>query len=154
MVPFNTDKEIHLWQITATQSLNLANVQALLLSSDLKLKKNRNIANSVSLNIILIHTVVEKIDFNKTLYVRKTFNSIAGIKNSSHNFTAPWYFEDFIAFIYKVNDYDFPCAAYVNGKFIEFKNISDEDRDIYRSYSGSYVEEVCPLWVREGKFKF
>ena len=96
----------------------------------------------------------EKIDFNKTLYVRKTFNSIAGIKNSSHNFTAPWYFEDFIAFIYKVNDYDFPCAAYVNGKFIEFKNISDEDRDIYRSYSGSYVEEVCPLWVREGKFKF
>lgn len=96
----------------------------------------------------------KELDFNKTFYVRKTFNSISGIKNSSHNFTEPWYFEDFIAFIYKVNDYDFPCAAYVNGKFVEFKNISDEDRDIYKSYSGSYVEEVCPLWVREDKFKF
>ena len=96
----------------------------------------------------------EEINFNKTFYIRKTFNSIAGIKNSSRNFTQPWYFEDFIAFIYKVNDYDFPCAAYVNGKFIEFKDLSDEDRDIYRSYSGSYVKEVCPLWVREDKFKF
>lgn len=96
----------------------------------------------------------EEIDFNKTFYIRKTFNSIAGIKNSSRNFTPPWYFEDFIAFIYKVNDYDFPCAAYVNGKLIEFKNLSDEDIDLYKSYSGSYVEEVCPLWVREDKFKF
>ena len=96
----------------------------------------------------------KKLDFSKTFYIRKTFNSISGIKNSSHNFTEPWYFKDFIAFIYKVNDYDFPCAAYVNGKFVDFKNISDEDRDIYRSYSGSYVEEVCPLWVREDKFKF
>lgn len=96
----------------------------------------------------------EEINFDKTFYIRKTFNSIAGIKNSSNYFTEPWYFKDFIAFIYKVNDYDFPCAAYVNGKFVEFKNISDEDRDIYRSYSGSYVEEVCPLWVRENKFKF
>ena len=53
-----------------------------------------------------------------------------------------------------MNDYDFPCAAYANGKFVDFKNISDEDRDIYKSYSGSYVEEVCSLWVREDKFKF
>ena len=96
----------------------------------------------------------KELDFIKTFYVCKTFNSISGIKNSSHNFTEPWYFKDFIAFIYKVNDYDFPCAAYVNGKFVQFKNISDEDRDIYRSYSGSYVEEVCPLLVREDKFKF
>ena len=96
----------------------------------------------------------EEIDFSKTFYIRKTFNSIAGIKNSSRNFTPHWCFEDFIAFIYKVNDYDFPCAAYVNGKLIEFKNLSDEDIDLYKSYSGSYVEEVCPLWVREGKFKF
>lgn len=96
----------------------------------------------------------KELDFHKTFYVRKTFKSIAGIKNSSSNFTEPLYFEDFIAFIYKVNDYDFPCAAYVNGKFIGFKNLSNEDRDIYKSYSGSYVEEVCPLWVREDKFKF
>ena len=60
----------------------------------------------------------KELDFNKTFYVCKTFNSISGIKNSSHNFTEPWYFKDFIAFIYKVNDYDFPCAAYVNGKFV------------------------------------
>ena len=96
----------------------------------------------------------EEIYFNKTFYIRKTFNSISGIKNSSNYFTEPWYFKDFIAFIYKVNDYDFPCAAYVNGKLIEFKNLSDEDIDLYKSYSGSYVEEVCPLWVREDKFKF
>lgn len=96
----------------------------------------------------------EEIDFNKTFYIRKTFNSIAGIKNSFRNFTQTWYFEDFIAFIYKVNDYDFPFAAYVNGKLIEFKNLSDEDIDLYKSYSGSYVGEVCPLWVREDKFKF
>lgn len=95
----------------------------------------------------------EELDFNKTFYIRKTFNSIAGIKNSAHNFTGPWYLEDFIAFIYKVNDYDFPCAAYVNGKFVEFNNLSNEDRDVYKSYSGSYVEDVNPLWVRENKFK-
>lgn len=94
----------------------------------------------------------EELDFNKTFYMRKTYNSIAGIKNSAHNFTEPWYLEDFIAFIYKVNDYDFPCAAYVNGKFVEFDKLSNEDRDIYKSYSGSYVEEVCPLWVREPMF--
>jgi len=96
----------------------------------------------------------EELDFNKTFYMRKTYNSIAGIKNSAHNFTEPWYLEDFIAFIYKVNDYDFPCAAYVNGKFVEFNKLSDEDRDVYKSYSGSYVEDVNPLWVRENKFKF
>lgn len=96
----------------------------------------------------------EELDFNKTFYIRKTFNSIAGIKNSTHYFTQPWYFEDFIAFIYKVNAYDFPCAAYVNGKFVELDNLSDEDRDVYRSYSGHYVEDVCPLWVRENNFKF
>jgi hypothetical protein len=97
----------------------------------------------------------EALDFHKTFYIRKTFNSIAGVKNSTHYFTAPWYYddEDFIAFIYKVNDYDFPCAAYMNGKFVEFNNLSDEDCDLYRSYSGSYVEEVCPLWIRENKFK-
>lgn len=94
----------------------------------------------------------EVLDFNKTFYIRKTYNSIAGIKNSAHYFTEPWYLEDFIAFIYKVNDYDFPCAAYVNGKFIEFNNLSDKDRDIYKSYSGSYVADVCPLWVREPLF--
>lgn len=55
------------------------------------------------------------IDFHKTFYMCKTFNSIAGINNSIHHNYAPWYFEDFIAFIYKVNDYDFPCAAYVRG---------------------------------------
>lgn len=95
-----------------------------------------------------------ELDFHKTFYMRKTYNSIAGIKNSAHNFTEPWYLEDFIAFIYKVNDYDFPCAAYVNGKFVEFNNLSDEDCDVYRSYSGSYVEDVNHLWVRENKFKF
>lgn len=90
----------------------------------------------------------EVLNFHKTFYIRKTFNSIAGIKNSAHYFTSPWYDrENFIAFIYKVNDYDFPCAAYVKGKFIEFKDLSDEDRDFYRSYSGSYVEEVCSLWT-------
>jgi len=94
-----------------------------------------------------------ELDFHKTFYMCKTYNSIAGIKNSAHNFTEPWYLEDFIAFIYKVNDYDFPCAAYVNGKFVEFNNLSDEDCDVYRSYSGSYVEDVNPLWVRENKFK-
>lgn len=94
----------------------------------------------------------EELDFNKTFYMRKTYNSIAGIKNSAHYFTEPWYLEDFIAFIYKVNDYDFPCAAYVNGKFVEFDKLSNEDRDIYKSYSGSYVEDVNPLWVREPMF--
>lgn len=94
----------------------------------------------------------EVLDFNKTFYIRKTYNSIAGIKNSAHYFTEPWYLEDFIAFIYKVNDYDFPCAAYVNGKFVEFNNLSDEECDIYKSYAGSYVADVCPLWVREPLF--
>lgn len=89
----------------------------------------------------------EVLDFHKTFYIRKTYNSIAGIKNSAHYFTEPWYLEDFIAFIYKVNDYDFPVAAYVKGKFVEFDNLSNEDRDLYRSYSGSYVTEVCPLWT-------
>lgn len=90
----------------------------------------------------------EELDFHKTFYIRKTFNSIAGIKNSAHYFTSPWYDrENFIAFIYKVNDYDFPCAAYVKGKFVEFDKLSNEDRDLYRSYSGSYVAEVCPLWT-------
>lgn len=91
-----------------------------------------------------------ELDFHKTFYIRKTLNSIAGIKNSAHNFTAPWYDkEDFIAFIYKVNDYDFPCAAYVKGKFVELDKLSDEERDVYRSYSGSYTEYVNPLWVYE-----
>ena len=44
-------------------------------------------------------------------------------------------------------------AAYANGKFVELDKLSDEERDVYRSYSGSYVAEVCPLWVRENKFK-
>ena len=96
----------------------------------------------------------EDIDFHTTFYSRKTFNSIAGIKNSAHYFTGPWYYEDFIAFIYKVNDYDFPCAAYVKGKFVDLDKLSDEDRDVYRSYSGSYTEYVSPLWVRENNFKF
>ena len=92
----------------------------------------------------------EVLDFHKTFYIRKTFNSIAGIKNSAHYFTSPWYDrEELIAFIYKVNDYDFPCAAYVRGKFVEFDKLSNEDRDLYRSYSGSYVAEVCPLWTLE-----
>lgn len=96
----------------------------------------------------------EVLDFHKTFYIRKTFNSIAGIKNSAHYFTSPWYDkENFIAFIYKVNDYDFPCAAYVKGKFVEFNNLSNEERDVYKSYSGSYAEDVNPLWVRENKFK-
>lgn len=93
------------------------------------------------------------VSFKNTVYFGRTFSTLHGIK-SFKNFT-PWrYGKDVIAFIYKVNDYDFPCAAYVNGKFIEFKNLSDEDVDLYKSYSGSYVEEVCPLWVRENKFKF
>lgn len=93
------------------------------------------------------------VSFKNTVYFGRTFSTLHGIK-SFKNFT-PWcYGKDVIAFIYKVNDYDFPCAAYVNGKFIEFNNLSNEDRDIYRSYSGSYVEEVCPLWVRENGFKF
>ena len=96
----------------------------------------------------------EVLDFHKTFYIRKTFNSIAGIKNSAGYFTSPWYDKkDFIAFIYKVNDYDFPCAAYVKGKFVEFDKLSNEERDIYKSYSASYVEDVNPLWVRENKFK-
>lgn len=33
----------------------------------------------------------EVLDFHKTFYIRKTFNSIAGIKNSAHYFTSPWY---------------------------------------------------------------
>lgn len=89
----------------------------------------------------------EVLDFHKTFYIRKTFNSMASIKNSAHCFTSPWYLEDFIAFIYKVNDYDFPCAAYVNGKFVEFDNISKERSNFYCTYSGSYTEEVCPLWT-------
>lgn len=88
----------------------------------------------------------EVLDFHKTFYIRKTFNSIAGIKNSAHYFTGPWYDKkDFIAFIYKVNDYDFLCAAYVNGKFVAFDNLSDEECDLYKSYSGSYVEDINPL---------
>lgn len=91
------------------------------------------------------------VSFKDTVYFGRTFSTLHAIK-SFKNFT-PWrYGKDVIAFIYKVNDYDFPCAAYVNGKFVEFNNLSDEERDIYRSYSGSYVAEVCPLWVRENKF--
>lgn len=91
----------------------------------------------------------EVIDFQKTLYICKTYKSIAHIKSSARYFTSPLYLEDFIAFIYKVNDYDFPCAAYVNGKFVEFNLLSDEDRDLYHSYSGSYTDDISPLWVRE-----
>ena len=93
------------------------------------------------------------VSFKNTVYFGRTFSTLHDIK-SFKNFTSWRYGKGVIAFIYKVNDYDFPCAAYVNGKFVEFNGISDEDRDIYRSYSGSYVDEVCPLWVRENKFKF
>ena len=93
------------------------------------------------------------VSFKNTVYFGRTFSTLHDIKSFRNS--TPWrYGKDVIAFIYKVNDYDFPCAAYANGKFIEFKNLSDEDIDLYRSYSGSYVEEVCPLWVREDKFKF
>ena len=34
----------------------------------------------------------KELDFNKTFYVRKTFNSISGIKNSSSYSNEPWYF--------------------------------------------------------------
>lgn len=89
-----------------------------------------------------------KVSFKDTVYFGRTFSTLHGIK-SFKNFT-PWrYGKDVIAFIYKVNDYDFPCAAYVNGKFVEFNNLSNEERDVYKSYSGSYVEDVNPLWVRE-----
>lgn len=95
------------------------------------------------------------LDFHKTLYIRKTFNSLSGIKNAAHYFTMPWcHKEDFIAFIYKVNDYDFPCAAYVRGKFVELDKLSDEDRDTYRSYSGSYTEDISPLWTCEKEWKY
>ena len=96
-----------------------------------------------------------ELNFHKTLYIRRTYNSMQGLKTSTRYSTEPWYFgKDVIAFIYKVNDYDFPCAAYVKGKFVTFDNLSDEDRDTYRSYSGSYIEDVNPLWVRENNFKF
>lgn len=96
----------------------------------------------------------KELDFNKTFYIHQTYNSISGIKNSAHYFTSSWYDkEDFIAFIYKVNDYDFPCAAFVKGRFVEFNNLSDEDRDVYKSYSGSYAEEVNPLWSLVNELK-
>ena len=87
-----------------------------------------------------------EVSFKDTVYFGRTFFTLHGIK-SFNNFK-PWcYGKDVIAFIYKVNDYDFPCVAYVNGKFIELDNLSDEDRDLYCSYSGSYTEDVNPLWV-------
>jgi len=53
-----------------------------------------------------------------------------------------------------VNDYDFPCAAFVNDKFVELDKLTEDDRDVYRSYSGSYVEDVNPLWVREKGWEY
>ena len=88
----------------------------------------------------------EELDFHKTFYIRETFNSIAGIKNSAGYFTSPWYDKkDFIAFIYKVNDYDFPCAAYVKGKFVELDKLSNEDRDLYRSFRILYRRHLSSL---------
>jgi len=34
----------------------------------------------------------EEFDFHKTFYIRKTFNSMKGLKNSAHYFTEPWYY--------------------------------------------------------------
>lgn len=100
-----------------------------------------------------IKTHYSDVSFRDTVYFGRTFFTLQGIKSCSH-MTPFRYGKDVIAFIYKVNDYDFPCAAYVNGKFVELDNLSHEDRDVYRSYSGHYVESVCPLWVRENNFKF
>lgn len=105
------------------------------------------------LHVPYITKYYSNVSFKDTVYFGRTFSTLHGIK-SFKNFT-PWrYGKDVIAFIYKVNDYDFPCAAYVKGKFVELNNLSNEDRDVYKSYSGSYVEDVNPLWVRENKFKF
>lgn len=90
------------------------------------------------------------VSFKDTVYFGKTFSTLHGIK-SFKNFT-PWrYGKDVIAFIYKVNDYDFPCAAYVKGKFVELDKLYKDDRSLYCTYSGSYAEDVNPLWawVRE-----
>lgn len=107
------------------------------LSSDKAIEKQREYEHLIA---------CETPNLRKTCYIRKTFKSIAGIKNATQHFTAPWCYEDLIAFIYKVDD-EFPCAAYVKGNFVEFNNLSDEERDIYRSYSGSYTDDICHLWV-------
>ena len=117
-----------------------------------KFRANDVAVEKLSHNSYIVNHYNE-VSFKDTVYFGRVFNTLHGIKSLT-NFT-PWcYGKDVIAFIYKVNDYDFPCAAYVNGKFVDLDNLSDEDRDIYRSYSGHYVETVCPLWVRENNFKF
>ena len=86
------------------------------------------------------------VSFKDTVYFGRTFFTLQGIK-SFNNFI-PWcYGKDVIAFIYKVNDYDFPCASYVNGKFVELDKLYKDDRDLYCTYSGSYAEDVNPLWA-------
>lgn len=116
----------------------------------IKFRANDKAAEKLSHDPYIIK-YYSKVSFKDTVYFGRTFFTLHGIK--SLNNLIPWcYGKDVIVFIYKVNDYDFPCAAYVNGEFVEFENLSNEDRDVYRSYSGSYVEDVCPLWVREPMF--